>query len=84
MDLPCKRCLLKDLDDAELYRQINEYIMSIPNERRVSECEYRRRLSFCEMCEYLTNGICGMCGCFAEARAMKRDMRCALGADAVW
>jgi len=80
----CKRCLLNELDETELFRSISEYINAMPKEQRVSESEYQTRLSLCRQCDHLMNGMCAICGCFVELRAAKQIMHCAAGSKAVW
>lgn len=72
----CRRCLFEDIDKEGIYASIQELIAALPEEKRTPEEEYRRRLDICKGCDYLGEGTCGKCGCFAELRAAKRDMRC--------
>ena len=48
-----------------------------PADKKVSEDEYHRRLTFCKDCEKLVDGMCVLCGCYVELRALKIGMRCA-------
>ena len=73
----CRKCLLKEGQGEDLYRSVMEYVESIPLEEKVSEEEYDRRLKICKTCDYLTNGMCALCGCFVEVRAVKISQRCA-------
>lgn len=73
---PCKRCLLRDMDDGSYARTIGEYVESLSPERRASEEVLQARLELCRTCDYLSNGLCGLCGCFVEARAAKKDSVC--------
>lgn len=77
MESICRRCLLKDLTDGEYFRSVYEYIDSLDAESRASPEEYRRRLAACRECAHLVNGMCGLCGCFAEVRAAKKGSHCA-------
>lgn len=72
----CKRCLFESIDREGVYASIRELIAALPEERRVTEEEYRRRLGICMECEFLGEGTCGKCGCFVELRAAKADMDC--------
>ena len=76
MAVVCRRCLLKDLNREEYFNSIYDYIQSIQGEERTPEEEYRKRLSLCQSCDYLVNGMCRHCGCFVEVRAVKRNQRC--------
>lgn len=80
----CRRCLLEDMDDQRpLYQLILEYVSSLPEDIRTEESEYRRRLALCRDCAFLMGGTCQKCGCYAEARAAKKAMRCP-GPDPRW
>ncbi|MCM1578577.1 MAG: DUF6171 family protein [Ruminococcus sp.] len=77
MSIPfCRKCLLADIDPAGIYREIQEMTAAIPRENRTEESEYRRRLDLCGSCDKLGEGICGVCGCFVELRAAKKNMQC--------
>lgn len=73
---PCLRCLLRDMDAREEYRKLKVYLDSFEKETRTTEVEYERRLAICRGCNYLREGICGKCGCFVEARALRRYGSC--------
>ena len=75
--LQCKRCLLKDLSKEDYFQNIYEYIESINPDAKTSAEEYNRRLGFCRSCDHLINGMCRLCGCFVEIRAIKKDASCA-------
>ena len=79
----CRKCLLEDIDPEGIYREIREMAAALPEEKRTEESEYRRRLDICSRCERLGEGICGVCGCFVELRAAKRDRHCP-GVDKLW
>lgn len=74
--IPCIRCLLRDINEKEEYRKLEEYLASYPEESKVSEDIYEKRLGFCKECECLNQGICTKCGCFVEARALKKIGYC--------
>ena len=71
---PC-RCLLAEAN-PDLALTVREYVESLPPGIRVPEDVYRRRLDRCEQCPSLRGGTCALCGCYAEARAAKRGLRC--------
>lgn len=73
---PCIRCLLRDLDRAEEYEKVMEYIANMDREIKADTEEYEKRLALCRECDSLYQGICGKCGCFVEVRAMRKDGRC--------
>ena len=53
-----------------------EYIAAVPEDKRVDENEYQRRLELCRSCEQLANGMCAVCGCYVELRALKPNSYC--------
>ena len=71
----CFRCLLSETDHT-LYETVRAYIDSLSPELRVPDALYRERLAACTSCKNLINGLCGLCGCFVEARAAKTGSRC--------
>lgn len=72
---PC-RCLLKDTPEKELLRNIREYISGLDEEVKADEEVYQKRLSVCESCDKLMNGVCLKCGCYVEMRAAVKNNRC--------
>lgn len=72
---PC-RCLLKDTPEKELLQNIREYISGLDEEVKADEEVYQKRLSVCESCDKLMNGVCLKCGCYVEMRAAVRNNRC--------
>ena len=73
----CRKCLLEDMDENDFLRDMRSHIAAYPEDKKVSEEEYRRRLAFCKDCEKLVDGMCVLCGCYVELRALKIGMRCA-------
>ncbi|MCH5268182.1 MAG: hypothetical protein J1E62_07545 [Lachnospiraceae bacterium] len=73
---PCIRCLLRDLDRAQEYEKVTEYIANMEKDIKVSEDKYERRLALCRECDSLYQGICGKCGCFVEVRAVRKIGKC--------
>ena len=67
--IPCRRCLIEGLDETEVLAKLQEYIDAIEPTRRTPDDVYRFRLSVCEDCPQLTNGMCRLCGCFVLYRA---------------
>lgn len=57
MKKPC-RCLLKETDEKELLKNIREYISGLDDDVRTDAETYGKRLSVCEKCDKLQNGIC--------------------------
>ena len=71
----CRRCLLRDLSEAD-QAELKKYLLRIKPEDRASGAEYERRLSICRKCEYLLEATCLKCGCYAEFRSYGRHARC--------
>ncbi len=72
----CRRCLLRDVQDAALYQTIRDYVENLPAEQKADAEVYESRLRVCRACDSLTNGMCALCGCFVEARAAKKALYC--------
>ena len=73
----CRKCLLEDMDENDFLRDMRSHIAAYPADKKVSEEEYHQRLAFCKDCEKLVDGMCVLCGCYVELRALKIGMRCA-------
>ena len=63
-------------DQRELAEIIRDRIAAMPEEQRADEATVSARLEACRACDRLTNGTCGLCGCYVELRAAKRAQRC--------
>ena len=74
---PCLRCLLAELDGDAYALSLIEYIKKVPEDKRVDETVYQRRLALCRECDKLINGMCTECGCYVELRALKPASDCA-------
>ena len=74
-DRPPCRCLLKEAD-PDLGRIVAEYVDSLPEAAKAPPEEYRRRLTLCESCSRLADGMCLECGCYVEARCAKAGLKC--------
>lgn len=74
----CRKCLLEEMDEEEIYTDLQKYIGQIPEEERTGEEEYRKRLQKCRECEQLLSGMCRICGCYVELRAAVRNRSCPL------
>ncbi|WP_099205542.1 DUF6171 family protein [Scatolibacter rhodanostii] len=79
----CRRCLLKDISSDEYFNTIYEYIENLDASQKVSSNEYEKRLDSCRSCDHLVNGMCELCGCFVEVRAIKRQSHCAQSSE-IW
>lgn len=72
----CRKCLLDEYDPDGAVKTVREIIAAMPLSSRTDESEYRRRLAACKKCEQLNEGVCGMCGCYVELRAAKKQQTC--------
>lgn len=80
----CRRCLEKDIPEAELIIYLDEYISSLPENIRVSDTVYRMRLSECAECTNRINATCTLCGCYCQARAAKKKLACPIPENPRW
>ncbi len=74
--LACRKCLIRDIPEAEFYKNMYVYIANIPEDEKTPAEEYARRLNECRQCESLLNGMCRVCGCFVEMRAAAAIRHC--------
>lgn len=74
--IPCIKCLLKDMSQTTEYQKLKLYLDSFSKEIRVEETVYEDRLQKCRLCNCLQKGICRKCGCFVEARALRKNGHC--------
>lgn len=73
----CRRCLLRDLAEANMDEVVHFYERLSP-QYRVSQAEYEARLTRCRQCSYLQTGTCMQCGCYVEVRAAQQKTKCPL------
>lgn len=74
--IPCRKCLIEGLNEADVMAKLQEYIDAIEPSRRTSDDVYRDRLSVCETCPQLAGGMCRLCGCFVLYRAATAGNSC--------
>lgn len=72
----CKKCLLKESNQAEYFQNLYAYIEGIDPDIKADNKEYERRLALCQQCDHLVNGMCNICGCFVELRAVIQKNYC--------
>ncbi|MGN1420062.1 MAG: DUF6171 family protein [Eubacterium sp.] len=80
----CKRCLLLQSGEADVYETVKDYIDNLEDELKVSVDEYNRRLSFCRKCDFLISGMCLKCGCYVEIRAVLKEKSCPDANNVKW
>ena len=79
----CKKCLLKDMPENVYFKNLYDYIETLSDDIKADTKEYERRLSICKECDNLLNGMCRICGCFIELRAVIEKNYCP-GMDRKW
>ena len=72
----CRKCLLRDMDDASEYESIKAYISRIHDKERTPDDIYAARLETCKACDSLLSGTCMKCGCYVEIRAALNGAAC--------
>ena len=72
----CRKCLLEETEDKNLYEKIRRTVEQMDPDVRVGEDKYRHRLEQCRQCEKLLAGMCLVCGCFVEIRAANKHSYC--------
>lgn len=72
----CKKCLLRDTQEGEYFKNMYEYIALLDPEIKADAELYEERLAACKACGHLLNGMCRVCGCFVEMRAAVRKNYC--------
>ncbi len=80
----CRKCLTQDVDEQSLRAHLDGYAASLPEEIRTPEAEYVRRLFICEGCPHRIQFTCTQCGCYIQARAAKRMLKCPLPGAPRW
>lgn len=66
----CYRCLLREMPEQEYFQSMYQYIEQLEEEIKTEKEEYETRLMICKQCNHLLNGMCRICGCFVEMRAI--------------
>ncbi|WP_296472278.1 DUF6171 family protein [uncultured Acetatifactor sp.] len=67
----CRKCLTRDMVGKEEYfRSLREYIANLDPEIKADEALYEERLAVCKECDLLLEGMCRICGCYVELRAV--------------
>lgn len=74
--IKCRKCLLSEIGEEELLKSLDELRRAIPKDKRCEEGLYNRRLAICKECDKLNGGMCTVCGCYIEFRALKADGYC--------
>lgn len=72
----CKKCLLREMEEGEYFKNLYDYIQRLPADDKVSEELYEERLDICKDCDNLQHGMCRICGCYVELRAAMKVRSC--------
>ncbi len=76
MKIKCKKCLLEELDKDVYIENLINYIENYPADKKADSKIYEKRLELCKGCDNLSDGMCSLCGCFVQLRAVKKNMYC--------
>ncbi|MDD6326556.1 MAG: DUF6171 family protein [Lachnospiraceae bacterium] len=74
----CRKCLTREMEQTEYFRTLHEYIEHLDADLKVSSERYEERLALCKECEKLYQGMCRICGCYVELRAVMKKNSCPL------
>ncbi len=72
----CLRCFLRDCGRNETFKNISDRIKKLSDKDKSSDEEYKKRISVCSECEFLSEGTCLKCGCYPEFRAAFKKQNC--------
>jgi len=64
------------MDEDAYFADLSMYIDTIEKDLKVEPKEYERRLAICRECESLFQGMCRICGCYVELRAVMKKHSC--------
>lgn len=80
----CRKCLNDEIPEGELIRYLDNYVQSLSETLRVSGKVYEERLSHCAECVHRLEATCTLCGCYCQARAAKKGLRCPIPSSPKW
>ncbi len=83
-EILCRKCLDAALPEGELIDYLDSYVSQLPDDIRAGEETYLARLSLCAGCEYRSDATCCLCGCYCQARAAKKALRCPIPKAPKW
>ena len=72
----CRKCLLRDMPEQAYFENLQAYIRRMDEDLKVSDEVYESRLALCRSCTNLLNGMCRICGCYVELRAVMKKNLC--------
>ena len=74
--LVCSNCLPGQNNEETFYEDLSGYSQSLDEDLKVDQQIYEKRLNICSTCDRLMNGMCRLCGCFVELRAVQKVRKC--------
>lgn len=74
----CKRCLLRESAQEDVYESIKIRIEKLSEDEKASDGLYGERTRKCKECDHLISGVCMKCGCYIEFRAAFKKQHCPL------
>ena len=72
----CRKCLPEQNNEEAFYEDLSRYIQRMDEDLKVDQRAYEKRLNICSTCDRLMNGMCRLCGCFVELRAVQKVRKC--------
>ena len=72
----CRKCLLRDMDESAYFVSLRRYIRDLDADLKVCNEIYESRLAECRNCDQLMSGMCRICGCYVELRAVMKKNIC--------
>ena len=72
----CRKCLSGQKNEEAFYEDLSRYIQRMDEDLKVDQQTYEKRLNICSTCDRLMNGMCRLCGCFVELRAVQKVRKC--------
>ena len=72
----CRKCLLREMNQTEFFENLQTYIRGLDKDLKVCDEIYEARLSRCRECDHLLEGMCRICGCYVELRAVMKKNIC--------
>ena len=64
------------MDQKEYFENLHTYIANLEEDIKADPMLYEERLSVCQGCDLLADGMCRACGCFVELRAVIQKNVC--------
>ncbi len=78
----CKRCMTFDEENQK--ELLERYLSNMDPAIQCSDEVYVNRLSACDACSRMVNGMCSYCGCYVVMRAKKKHMDCPEPSGSRW